>query len=307
MKEKKLNKRELLRQFNEEFKLWDSNGSYDLSKEERKIVFNYDLQIENFKKYIDDMKERKDKRDKIIASSDFLDYDLDLKKIDNTVKISELEEIDNLFFDIFHCMSNFKNIFRIVYYGYIDYDDEDVILFRKRNKLRENPFVVVYIPINDLEIYYKKYKGNLFMYYQLDKINNLLSKIGLFDHTFARSSHYICRESFDTIDISDIEISHVTMETTKNIVGVCDDLFISSTRKPMTAIGIPVQILEKYWIWMFERGNYKFIKLFTSEIRDKCPDVRDIAVRIVENIFFKINDRNPEYDTFYEYLSQIIR
>ena len=307
MKEKKLNKRELLRQFNEEFKLWDSNGSYDLSKEERKIVFNYDLQIENFKKYIDDMKERKDKRDKIIASSDFLDYDLDLKKIDNTVKISELEEIDNLFFDIFHCMSNFKNIFRIVYYGYIDYDNEDVILFRKRNKLRENPFVVMYIPINNIEIYYKKYKGNLFMYYQLDKINNLLSKIGLFDYTFARSSHYIYRESFDTIDISDIEISHVTMETTKNIVGVCDDLFISSTRKPMTAIGIPVQILEKYWIWMFERGNYKFIKLFTSEIRDKCPDVRDIAGRIVENIFSKINDRYPEYDTFYEYLSQIIR
>ena len=67
MKEKKLNKRELLRQFNEEFKLWDSNGSYDLSKEERKIVFKYDLQIENFKKYIDDMKKRKDERDKIIV------------------------------------------------------------------------------------------------------------------------------------------------------------------------------------------------------------------------------------------------
>lgn len=306
MKEKKLNKRELLRQFNEEFKLWDSNGSYDLSKEERKIVFKYDLQIENFKKYIDNITERRNEREKIIASSDFLDYDLDLKKIDNTVKISELEELDNLFFDIFHCMSHSENIFRIIYYGYIDYDDEDVILFRKRNKLRENPFVVMYIPINSMEIYYRKYKGNLFMY-QSDRINNLLSKIGLFDHTFARSSHYIYRESFDTIDLSETEISHVTMETTKNIVGVCDDLFISSTGKPMTAIGIPIQILEKYWIWMFERGNYRFIKLFISTIQDKCPLVEDRAFWVVENIFSEINDRNPKYDTFYHYLSQIIR
>ena len=305
MKEKKLNKRELLRQFNEEFKLWDSNGSYDLSKEERKIVFKYDLQIENFKKYIDNITERRNEREKIIASSDFLDYDLDLKKIDNTVKISELEELDNLFFDIFHCMSHSENIFRIIYYGYIDYDDEDVILFRKRNKLRENPFVVMYIPINNTEIYIK-YAGNLYMY-QLDKINNLLSKIGLFDHTFARSSHYIYRESFDTIDLSETEISHVTMETTKNIVGVCDDLFVSSTGKPMTAIGIPIQILEKYWIWMFERGSYRFIKLFISTIQDKCPLVEDRAFWVVENIFSEINDRNPKYDTFYHYLSQIIR
>ena len=305
MKEKKLNKRELLRQFNEEFKLWDSNGSYDLSKEERKIVFKYDLQIENFKKYIDNITERRNEREKIIASSDFLDYDLDLKKIDNTVKISELEELDNLFFDIFHCMSHSENIFRIIYYGYIDYDDEDVILFRKRNKLRENPFVVMYIPFNNIEMY-KKYRGNLLMY-SSDKINNLLSKIGLFDYTFARSSHYIYRESFDTIDLSETEISHVTMETTKNIVGVCDDLFVSSTGKPMTAVGIPIQILEKYWIWMFERGNYRFIKLFISTIQDKCPSVRDRAFWIVENIFSEINDRNPKYDTFYHYLSQIIR